>query len=64
MISKQYYSVVEKMLYYATGSNPVTWKGHCNATPLHAACKNSNLTIVKKLLEKMADIAAESVELT
>ena len=47
------------MLINAKDSKPVHWKGHLDATPLHAACKNSHLKIVKKLLEKGADIKAE-----
>lgn len=43
----------------AGGNNPVHWQGHVNATPLHAACKNSHLKIVKKLIERGADIRAE-----
>ena len=55
-----FYSVVERMFCSATnGSNPVHLIGHCDATPLHAACKNSHLEIVKKLIEKGADITAE-----
>jgi ankyrin repeat protein len=39
--------------------DPVKWKGYLNATPLHAACKNSHLEIVKILIEKGADIKAK-----
>jgi ankyrin repeat protein len=39
--------------------NPVEWEGYLNATPLHAACKNSHLEIVKILIEKGADIKAK-----
>ena len=53
------YSVVEKMFKSTNDSNPVHWKGHLDATPLHAACKNSHLKIVKELIEKGADIKAE-----
>ena len=37
----------------------VNWKGYLDATPLHAACKNSNLEVVKVLIDKKADITAE-----
>ena len=50
------------MIYFANpDTNPDEWKGHLNATPLHAACKNSHLAIVKKLIERGANILAEYV---
>ena len=50
------------MIFYAnSNTNPVKWKGYLNATPLHAACENSHLAIVKKLIERGADILAEYV---
>lgn len=58
-----YCSVAAKMLSYADlcDANPVNWKEHLNATPLHAACKNGHLKVVEKLIEKGADIKAKWV---
>ena len=42
-----------------SGADVVNWKGYLDATPLHATCKNSNLEVVKILIEKGADIAAK-----
>lgn len=49
------------MLYYANATDPVKWKGYVNSTPLHAACKNSHIEIVKLLIEKGADIGVQYV---
>ena len=55
------YSVVEKMFQLAelNGTNPVKLRGFMNATPLHAACRNSHLEIVKKLIDKGAKITTK-----
>ena len=59
-------SVAMKMLEIAEAKpspfgNPLEWKGYKGATPLHAACRNSHLDVVKKLIEKKAYVTKESV---